>query len=833
MRRSPDWERWSIISAWRRFGLFIALLLLLCETSAFAATVTVTTNRLGSTPSLLAYNSGHFYPGSNTRDWWRYSGVTGARLFISPDLIESNDDIPGRGDGVTNQTSFVSRRTALRAQPLNSAYINWSVFTNGFRRNVQHGSNILQVEDTCTQLKRLGVEIMANIGASPSVFPISDTNDWAGKWELWQHYYAEAFYLARNFGVQRYQMYNEPNISGVTEADYLTRLQITSDAIQAAVADVNQMDGKTLVTRIVAPVTAGSAISTYSSWGKLVITNRHENYLGQIDPNFFAVSQYDYHQYNSVPSNFGSNLSSLNSALTTDLSPEPRMPISISEFNVHTASTFDTLTETLESPTKYSRFGAIVVNLVQNLCDELFVFKFSQTLNTTTVKKNGMHYVDNTNAPYNIGGVTKAGEVWRLFNKAATRGRDRYNLIRDADADLIDMIAVRDSLSKSLYLFSANQSTNTPLTFDFSEWDIPTNAPLLLEEVSETFAGAGKLLTNLTASKTFSAIQPSNTVWLLSLAGKQTESLQTFTASNDATVVDGTGKSANFGSDAILLVRNNSTNTTLRQAALLKFHLPPIYTPDVQLALLSLNAASIGGGTVQAYVYGLTNNGWSQSNVTWQTAPNLAQGVPAGSNYINNFVTGLGDGALMLGELVANSTSTETLIDVTEFVRKGATDFSFLITRPVRFHGDVQDNDGILINATEGNPSLAPKLKIIRLRDTDGDGVSDDSETGMFQTNPNQPDTDGDGMNDGDEVFAGTNATSSNSVFRVLSINAASSNTVVQWSAVTNRSYRVLQSGTLDAVNNQIFSNIATNSTMTYTTGASASPTFLRIEVQK
>ena len=33
------------------------------------------------------------------------------------------------------------------------------------------------------------------------------------------------------------------------------------------------------------------------------------------------------------------------------------------------------------------------------------------------MKKNGTHFVDNDNAPYNIGGVTKGGEVVRLFAK--------------------------------------------------------------------------------------------------------------------------------------------------------------------------------------------------------------------------------------------------------------------------------------------------------------------------------------------------------------------------------------------------------------------------------
>src|SRR5437016_5890075 len=94
------------------FGLVVFYFLL-----SRAATITVSTTRLGVTPSILAYNAGHFVPGSNTKDWWRYSGTTGARIFITPGNIEPGDDIPGRGDGVTDAAGFLNRRAALRADP--------------------------------------------------------------------------------------------------------------------------------------------------------------------------------------------------------------------------------------------------------------------------------------------------------------------------------------------------------------------------------------------------------------------------------------------------------------------------------------------------------------------------------------------------------------------------------------------------------------------------------------------------------------------------------------------------------------------------------------------
>src|SRR6476620_1060420 len=92
----------SLLSLW--LGVAAASLGTLVN---YAATITMQTNVIGVTPSIIAYNSGHFYPGSNTRDWWRYSGVNGARVFITASIIEPGDDISGRGDGVTDQNGFV------------------------------------------------------------------------------------------------------------------------------------------------------------------------------------------------------------------------------------------------------------------------------------------------------------------------------------------------------------------------------------------------------------------------------------------------------------------------------------------------------------------------------------------------------------------------------------------------------------------------------------------------------------------------------------------------------------------------------------------------------
>ena len=151
--------------------------------------------------------------------------------------------------------AFLARRAAIRTNQFNPAFINWSVFNNSYENTDLAGNNHIKVNFALGELRKLGVETVAQITASQSRLPISNDTDWPSIWELWQHYYAQAFYLARFFDVHRFQMYNEPNHSPVVPTDqFLLRLRLASDAVQLAVADVNALYGKSLVAKMLATV---------------------------------------------------------------------------------------------------------------------------------------------------------------------------------------------------------------------------------------------------------------------------------------------------------------------------------------------------------------------------------------------------------------------------------------------------------------------------------------------------------------------------------------------------------------------------------------------------
>ena len=701
--------------------------MLVCNSSLHAASLTVKTNVLGATPSVMGYNSGHYHTNSNTGDWWRYAGVSGARLFLLASDIEFSDRIAPWGDGVTDLTSFTNKQAALRASlianPADATYIDWANLDSRFHTRRQ-GDNKIFPDTAITEWQQLGVDTLINISASTSVFT-NVPGSYADTWELWHRYYEAAFYVAQHYDITRWQMFNEPDLNGETTSDYLNRLKYASDAIQSAIADVNTIYGKNLVPRIHAPVVTGGP--SYSSWGSSLVSNRHKNFLGVTDTNFWLFQNYDYHRYGTSASGFGSDVSGLRTSLNSAIPELKPFPISISEFdvndNANTAST-----TTMDAVSTAADFGAIVVNLAANFADEFYCFKFSQTTNSSSppVTKNALHWVDNSGPPYNVGGITRAGEVWRLFNKACAPGGAVLGFTTDATTTNLDSITSYDPVARRYYVFCANAtSTSYTYTVDLSAWNIPTNQQLSVEEVSSTCLGAGKFWTNCGTARTVAVTQSGNSVLLFTVPSLPQQPVQTFLASEDATVTDGANAGVNSGSSTTLQVKNHSTDTSQRSAAFIKFHLPQTITPSqLQLALLSVTASSINGASsVQAHVYGITNNTWSENSITWSSAPNLGQGIAAGSEIFNNFVAGAGDAtrsvatvnsAQLVGQLFATNAASERFVDVTDFLKShpGA-DFSFLLAREVRFSGDAQNTDGLAIVSKEGSPTTGPRLKIV------------------------------------------------------------------------------------------------------------------------
>lgn len=710
-----------------------------------AETITVLNSEVGTTPERLGYNLGHFMPDSNAADWFRYSGVDAARIFISVSDIEPSDDLPPSGDGVNSESSFFNRRDLLRANAgsttaaLSNSYIKWSVFTNNYS-DTATGSNRLQAAHVLSHLRERNVAALTNLTASPSRFPITSINDWAGRWELWQHFYAQAFLLSRDFGVADFSTFNEPNgWDGMTEEDWLLRLQIASDAIQAAVADMNLRYAKSIVPRILAPNTAngaekynttGVSETTTDTWGRDAVVNRHLQLNGSSSPGWMNFHLYNYQKYTSRThasgglSGYLNDYDNLRGLIDADMegSGEPQMPMALTEFNVRTGASYDTVTATQDSPSDFTALGASCVALASRGINRLYLFKFGQTASTSTygVAKNGTHYVQNGTTANNYGGATQCAEVYRLFTKAAKGGRPRLELAATAGASPginsgLWSMATRDPATDTTYLFLANRNTTPiPLDVDFTALGVAPGNPAYVEEVSSHSSGGIVRVTSLAGGKLPLATMPGESIWLITLPSLPTRFFSQ-NAVADTRLGDGSSKTLPGGAATLMEVRADGS-VDGRKVSLIRIPVPLAGSAGLHSVLLELDLAATSGSVpVKAHVYGVDSNGWNESTLTWSGASAwLKQNLAAGNQIARNPVVGQGTTSRILGQCVASSTTAvKRWLDVTDFAKSRTDGFaSFLIVQDHRWDvaqpslttGDTQPA-GLLISSREsGSP---------------------------------------------------------------------------------------------------------------------------------
>jgi acetyl esterase/lipase len=710
--------------------------------------IAVTTTPEGTTPSLLGYNLGHFMTSGDAADWFRYGGMRGARVFISASELQGSTS-PGRSK-VSNLTTFNSIVTATRSAGTNSStYIKWSDYNYNYDSTA--GSNDINYANAFSALTGMGVDILVNITCSPGTFPLTSATDYAGWWEIWQHYYAQAYLLSRDYGIRRFSMFNEPNNwSGLTESDWLLRLRICSDAIQAGVADMNAAYERSIVPQIYAPNTANGQTKYNSgsdTWGHDAVANRHLKLDGTTSSNWFLMNVYNYQKYSMYTDDTGSSsgysqdIDALAGYITADMPGETPFPLVLSEFNVRTSGSYDTKTENLDTASDYVALGANCIALTRHLADQLFLFKFGQTEDTTSpygLAKNGTHYVDNinTNSSRNYGGATKAAEVYRLFNQAAQGGRSRFLANASSGADMstnsggsgLWRLVTQDPTTGNYYVYLVNKSSSgINLSLNVAAWSLADGTPVVVEEVSSTCSGGVSQVANVKSGQFYLGSIPAQSVWLVTIPN-QAAALTATTATEDTQVGDGT-ISGNIGGALTSMQARADGTIDGRKAILIKIPTPSAASSNLKSILLDLGAAAgAGSNSIQAHVYGLTADSWTEGSSTWSSLTNvLKQGTSAGNQIAQNVAlnTGTNPAAKMLGQILVNSTTpSRRMLDVTDFVKSRTNGYaSFLVVQEhrwnysadltnVRTTGDTQ-SAGVIITSKE-KTGAGPRLLAVQ-----------------------------------------------------------------------------------------------------------------------
>lgn len=700
----------------------------------FGAEIVATAEVIGKTPDSVGYNCGHFLPDSNTASWWRYSGVNAARIWAPPSIVEGKDDNDVWGDGVASLADFQRRRRELREKPLDPEFINWDHFRQRYAQQRAVG-NVMLLDPVLKFFVAHDIKPLVVIHRPEEQYrwAAADTErGWADRWEHWQHFYAQAFYLASKYGVERFQMYNEPDLPRLTipQDHYLERLQFASDAVQAAVSDVNRRERKSLVAQMQAPVTSGGSVDFHATpgkdprddergWGEMLVQNRHRTYAGRVDPKFTLFQTYAYQQYNLKAADFGREIAKLRELFNKESGGEP-IRFALTEFNPHTASLWETSPNNLDTPSKLARFGALLASLANNQPNELYIFKFSQTGWTrpgieNAVKKNGCHYVDNGAEPFNIGDSTKGGEVVRLFAKGFAGGREL--LAVNCERKDLYASASRDEAGRYSLLVANESSREAPLRIDVSAWKLADDSLLEIEQVSADRHGEVVQVAPV-GSGVLEFNQPGHSVILVSVSRRPAASMHTLPAVDDAMVKAGANAGENYGNSKSLLAKCDAEQASARNVSFIKFDLGESKPEQIDRAVLRVWGKNEGSAkTATAQVYGLLNDKWREGDVTWRNAPNLADSAGKIDDISQNFIEGVGESAEIVGHLTGRKQSRPEplMLDVTRWVQAHSDQqLTFAIARQVRFDGEsVSDAaEALKLASKEAGEDFAPTLTI-------------------------------------------------------------------------------------------------------------------------
>jgi hypothetical protein len=703
--------------------------------SSAAYSLEVSSSVAGSTPEVLAYNMGHMVPGSNSHDWFRYSEVNGFRVWSSPTHIEASDDTGNWGDGVDSWESFLERRQALRLRPLDHKYINWPVFDANFA-SVMTGTNRLSIKNVLEFSKKQNLTPLVMIHRGVGSFPFRDRGsekDWASRWETWQHFYAQAFWLARHFDVERYQVYNEPDHRlnmRLPQEEYIERLKISSDAIQAALEDVNRIYGKELIPRISAPVTVAGITMFHArpdrehpdqrdsetGWGELVMRHRKDAKFPDAAEDFSNFQVYSYQQYGRDGPSFASQYSGVRE-LVKEANDGKALPVIITEFNVLANYMFRRTEDTMHTPSRAARLGSILLNLVQEQPDELYVFKFGQTQHADLgyPAKNGNFWQENFTAPYNTGGSTRGAEVYRLVMRTFHKGRQLLEQPQwtGEEPKLLWSSATYDPATEMYHMLLVNESDepSRALQINFNNWNVGTPGLIIMEEVSRIRHGSVRGLVQLPENGIFNAEMPPESVWLLTIP-KEAFRFAMSSATEDAFVQAGRTRSRNFGDERILRVSGHSSRANNRAASYIQFEPGDLPIETAKRILLRMHVRNTQDKEIlPAHVYGLADTNWAENSITAENSPHLNLHGGSMREISDNRVSGQGEHTFILGTITAINQPQDVFIDVTDYVKKHALNTSFLITQENRFSGELSAYSGEMeIMGRKAGAQLAPQL---------------------------------------------------------------------------------------------------------------------------
>ncbi len=349
------------------------------------ASLKVTNNVVGKTFKYVGYNQGYFLPGYNVSGWLEYANVNSIRIW--PNLNNYAPESAVQVDSsIKSVEEFDKRKADLRSNPEASKYIKWNELKPIYTSIDYSSNNIMELDYAIRESKRLGIEPILQINSRDF------DGTWSNKWKQWQRYYSLAYHVAKTADAAMFAMQNEPNHrhSGPMELNqWIEGMQIVSDAVHAAIEDVNKKYSKNLKAKFVGPVTAGQNTDWWATIAKNIRTDYHGNTLDHDLIDVFST-----HSYNSPAAGYSTRVDNIRKILVENHPEKKAIPIVFTEIGRWMNAYLIDKEETMDSPSLFTEWAGIYANNMKNGAYGMWAFKLVTNTSNSYSRgiKSGHHY---------------------------------------------------------------------------------------------------------------------------------------------------------------------------------------------------------------------------------------------------------------------------------------------------------------------------------------------------------------------------------------------------------------------------------------------------------
>lgn len=351
-----------------------------------SATITVGNKVVGKSMKYVGYNQGYYMPGSNVSKWVAYSNVNSFRVWTSLNAFVPESAVQVDPQ-INSVEEFDKRKNELRRNPENNRFIKWPSLLPLYDRADTSSTNGMVFNYALSELKRMNIDVVLQITSTDF------KDNWENKWKQWQRYYTMAYYAAKKGHVSMFAMTNEPNhrhAGPMKLEQWIMGMQIVSDAVHAAVEDVNKKYGTKLKGRFVGPVTAGQNTEWWAAIAKAIRTDYHGKTVDKDLIDIFST-----HSYNSPASGYASRIDNIRKILVDNHPLHQPIPIVYTEIGRWMNAYLIDKEETMDSPSLFTEWAGIYANNMKNGGYGMWAFKFANTTSGTYPRgiKSGHHFI--------------------------------------------------------------------------------------------------------------------------------------------------------------------------------------------------------------------------------------------------------------------------------------------------------------------------------------------------------------------------------------------------------------------------------------------------------